>query len=107
MAQEYTYKLAQNLEDLDASKDSQTMWSSLKSRILETPSECIPRSRRRQQEGFSEETVEIIEKCRKARLDGKTGLRKQLRHKATRVMQADLESLVQSLCEAVGGNLAY
>ena len=74
MAREYADKLVQNLEYLDTSEDPQTLWSSFKSRILETASECIPRSIRRREVGVSEETVEIIEECRKARLDGKTGL---------------------------------
>ena len=50
VAQEYADKLAQNLEDLDTSEDPQTLWSSFKSRILETASECIRRSLRRQEE---------------------------------------------------------
>ena len=41
---EYVDKLAQNLEDLDASEDTQTLWSSFKSLILETAIECIQRT---------------------------------------------------------------
>ena len=106
MTHEYADKLAQNLEDLDASEDSQTLWSTFKSHVLETASECIPKSRRRKQEGASEETVEINEKCRKARLDGKAGLQKKLRRRAKRAMRADLESKIQGLCKVVEENLA-
>ena len=53
---------------------------------------------RRREEGVSEETVKIIEKCRKARLDGKTGLQKELRRRAKRAMRGDLESKIHGLC---------
>ena len=57
-------------------------------------------------EGVTEETVEIIEECRRVRLYGKVGLQKGLRGRAKRAKLGDLESKIQGLCEVVEENLA-
>ena len=60
----------------------------------------------RQGEGTSEETVEIVEKCRKARLDGRSdSYGRSYRRKAARAMRRDLEWKIKGLCEVVEGKL--
>ena len=65
-----------------------------------------PQFTQRKEEGVSEETVEIIHKCYRARIDGKTGLQKELRCRFKRTIRGDLESKIQGLCEVIEGNLA-
>ena len=105
VAQEYASKLAENLEGLSVSEDPQTLWSSFKSHILEAAGECIPRQPRRREEGISQETVDIIEECRKARLDGNAGRRRELRRSAVRAMRRDKEARIQGLCAAVESHI--
>ena len=105
VAQEYATKLAIALGEPDDTKDPESLWTDFKSSALNVASECIPRLPRRKQDGISQETIHIIEKSRSARLDGKTGLSRDLRREAVGAMRKDAEARVRELCETVEEHL--
>ena len=105
VAQAYANKLAESLAELDNSVDPQTLWSNFKHNILKVAGESIPKPPKRREEGISQETVDIIEESRKARLAGKTVLRRELRRRAVKAVRRDKEARVRELCEAVESHI--
>ncbi len=105
VAQAYATGLAEALGEPDATEGPEAVWSVFKSTTLDVAGECIPRPPRKIEDGISQETIDIIEKCRRARLDGETGRHRELRRDAVRAMRGDQESRIQGLCESVESHL--
>ena len=105
VAQAYATGLAEALGEPDATEGPEAVWSVFKSTTLDVAGVCIPRPPRKIEEGISQETIDIIEECRRARLDGETGRHRELRRDAVRAMRGDQESRIQGICESVESHL--
>ena len=98
VAQVYADGLVAALGEPRVNEGPEVLWTAFKTGILDVASGCIPKAPRRARDGMSAETVEIIDESRRARLDGKKGLYKDLRRKAVKSIREDAERRVQEVC---------
>ena len=105
VAHGYATGLVESLGGLDASDGPEDLWNSLSSRIQKAASESIPELPRRTGNVVSQETVDLIEEGRRARLDGKVDLARELRREVVRAVRHDREVEVRGLCETVESHL--
>jgi hypothetical protein len=105
VSNEYSRKLADRFEGVGDSDDPAEMWLSFKATVLDVASGCVG-TRRRTRRGFvSDGTLDIIERSRRARLDGRLDLFRSLRREAVRSLRADKESHVSGICRQVESHL--
>ena len=101
MAREYTRCLGERLEGLGASGDTQCLWTDFRDCVLEAASESIPKVTKGVRSDLSQATVDIIEECRKARLNGSSERYRKLKRECIRAVRGDREARLRDLCEAV------
>ena len=105
VAQDFTRKLGEGLEELRDADGPEELWTGFKTQILKVASECI-RSDRRTVKGFlTQGTLDTIEKCRRARLDGEVRQYRELKRETVRAIRRDREAQVREICETVESQL--
>ena len=101
VAGDFARNLGKRLEGLTTSGDTQGMWSDFRDCVIDAAGESIPKVTRSSRSDLSQETVSIIEECRKARLSGRSGRYRELRRESIRAVGRDKEARLRDLCETV------
>ena len=101
VAQEFARGLEERLEGLGVSGDTQGMWTDFRDCVLGAAGDSIPMVTKGRRSGLSQETVDIIEECRKARLSGRSGQYRVLRRECIRAVGRERDERLRDLCETV------
>jgi len=101
VAQGFASGLGERLENLEQSEDTQVLWSDFRDCVLDAARDSIPKVTKGKRSGLSQETVDIIEECRKARLNGSSGRYRELRRECIRAVTREKEARLRDLCETV------
>ena len=75
------------------------MWSAFKTTILDVASGCLGTHRRAKKNFVSQGLLDTIDQNRRARLDGRAELFRELRHKTVLALSVDKEAHVRGFCE--------
>ena len=101
----FSQKLNAGFTELNDCEDAERMWSSFKTSVLEAASEVIGTRPRAKRSFISADTLTLIERARRARLDGESGLARSLRRAVVRSLREDKEAFFRSICESVENHL--
>ena len=101
----YARQLGDALAGLDMPETPEGKWESFKTTVLSTARECIGFRKPAGRGMLSSGTADLIERGRRARLDGKSVLARQLRREAAHAMRQDKERHVRGICEQVESHL--
>ena len=85
--------------------DPEELWSAFKTTVLDVSRRCLGTHRRAKKNFVSQGTLDTIEQSRRARLNGRAELFRELRHKTVRALRVDKEAHVQGICEGVEHHL--
>ena len=94
VAEEFVNGLSEGLWDLGVSVDPEELWSAFKMTILDVASRYLGTHHQAKRIFVSEETLDTIDKCRRAKLDGRAEMFRELRRKTVRLLRADKETYV-------------
>ena len=81
------------------------MWSAFKTTILDVDGGCLGTHRRAKKNFVSQGTLDTVDQSRRARLNGRAELFRELRRKTVRVPRVDKEAYVRGICEGVEHHL--
>ena len=81
------------------------LWSAFKATILGVAGGCLGSHWRAKKNFRSQGTLDTIDQSRRARLNGRAELFKELRHKTVHVLRVDKEANVRGICEGVEHHL--
>ena len=101
VASEFARGLGTKLEQLGESEDTEVLWNGFRDCVLDAAGDSIPEVARGRRSDLSQETVDIIEECRKARLSGRSGRYRELRRECIRAVGRERDARLRDLCEAV------
>ena len=104
VAREFADGLRDRLGELPAGDDPEVMWNDFKTAVLSTASERLGKRRSARRSFVSKSTLDLVEKSRRARLDGDPAAR-ELRRRTVRALRADKEEYVRSVCGRVESHL--
>ena len=85
--------------------DPEELWSAFKTTILDVAGGCLGTHRRAKKNFVSQETLDTIDQSRRARLNGRVELFRELRRKTVRALRVDKEACVRGICEGVKHHL--
>uniref|UniRef100_UPI00358E9E4B V-type proton ATPase subunit H-like n=1 Tax=Myxine glutinosa TaxID=7769 RepID=UPI00358E9E4B len=101
VAEEFASRLSGVLGRLDALGDPEELWSAFKTTILDVASGCLGTHHQVKKNFVFQETLDIINLSRRARLDGRVELFRELRRKTVRSLRVYKEAYVRGICERV------
>ena len=104
-AEEFANKLSGDLGGLGALGDPEELWSAFKTTVLDVASGCLGTHRRVKKNFVSQGTLDTIGQRRRARLNGRADLFRELRRKTLRALRVDKEAYVRGICEGVEHHL--
>ena len=81
------------------------LWSAFKTTVHDVDSGCLGTHRRAKKNFVSQGTLDTIDQSRRARLNGKAELFRELRRKTVRALRVDKEAYVRGICEGVEHHL--
>ncbi len=90
---------------LGALGDPEELWSAFKTTILDVAGGCLGTHQRAKKNFVSQGTLDTIDQSRRARLNGRAELFRELRYKTVRVPRVDKEAYVRGICEGVEHHL--
>ncbi|TFJ88776.1 hypothetical protein [Lonepinella koalarum] len=102
VAEEFAHKLQDSFKELGDGNDSEELWSNFKTKILKVEGEGLETSRKTRRGFLTPETMDIIEKSRRARLESRTGHYKAVKRASVRALGMDEEEQVRGICETIG-----
>ena len=70
------------------------LWSAFKTTVLDFAGECVGTHRRAKKNFVSQGTLDTIDQSRRARLNGRAELFRELRHKTVSALRVDKEAYV-------------
>ena len=70
------------------------MWSAFKTTVLDGASHCLRNLRRAKKNFVSQGTLDTMDQSRRARLNGRAELFRELRHKTVHALRVDKEAYV-------------
>ena len=85
--------------------DPEELWSAFKTTILDVAGGCLGTHRRVKKSFVSQGTLDTINQSRRARLNDRAELLRELRHKTVRAERVDKEAYVRGICEEVEHHL--
>ena len=92
VAEEFTNRLSGHLGGLGALGDPEELWSACKTTVLDVASGCLGTRRRAKKNFVSQGTLDTIDQSRRARLNGRTELFRELRWKTVHALMVDKEA---------------
>ena len=101
MAEEFANKLSGDLGGLGALGGPEELWSAFKTTVLDVAGGCLGTHRRAKKNFVSQGTLDTIDQSRRARLNGRAELFRELRRKTVRALRVDKEAHVRGICEGV------
>ena len=90
---------------MGALENPEELWSAFKTSILDVAGGCFGTHHRARKNFVSQGTLDIIDHRRRARLNGRAELLRELRRKIVRALKLDKEAYVQGICEGVEHHL--
>ena len=105
VAEEFANKLSGDLGGLGALGGPEELWSVFKTTVLDVAGGCLGTHRREKKNFVSQLTLHSIDQSRRARLNGRAELSRELRHKTVRALRVDKEANVRGICERVEHHL--
>ena len=85
-------RLSGDLENLGALGNPEELWSAFKTTILDVASGCLGTDQRAKKNFLSQGTLDTIDQSRRARLNGRAELFRELRCKTVRALREDKEA---------------
>ena len=92
VAEEFANKLSEHLGGLHALRNPEELWSAFKTTIIDVAGGCLGTHCREKKNFVSQGTLDTIDQSRRARLNGRAELFRELRHKTLRVLRVDKEA---------------
>ena len=89
VAEEFTNRLSGDLGGLGALGNPEQLWSAFKTTILDVASGCLETHCRAKKNFVSQGTLDTIDQSRRARLNGRAELFRELRHKTVCALRVD------------------
>ena len=74
------------------------LWSAFKTTVFDVAGGCLGTHRRAKKNFVSQGTLDTIDQSRRARLNGRAELFRELRHETGRALRVDKEAYVQGIC---------
>ena len=105
VAEEFANKLSGDLGGLGALENPEELWSAFKTSILDDAGGCLGTHRRAKNHYLSQGTLDTIDQSRRARLNGRAELFRELRHKTVHALRVGKEAYVRGICEGVEHHL--
>ena len=93
-AEEFVNRLSGNLGGLGALGDPEQLWSAFKTTVLDVAGRCLGTHRRAKKFFVSQGTLDTIAQSRRARLNGRAELFRELRCKTVCALRVDKEAYV-------------
>ena len=81
------------------------LWSAIKTTILDVAGGCLRTYHRAKKNFVSQGTLDTIAQSRRARLNDRAELFRELRHKTVRVVRVDKVTYVRGICEGIEHHL--
>ena len=101
VAEEFANKLSVDLGGLGALGGPEELWSAFKTTILDVAVGCLLTHCMAKKYFVSQGTLNTIDQNRRARLNGRAELFRELGHKTVHELRVDKEADVQGICEGV------
>ena len=92
-------RLSRDLRGLGASGDPEELWSGFKTTVLDVAGRCLGTHWRAKKNFVSQGTMDTIAQSRRARLNGRAELFRELRRKTVCALRVDKEAYVRGICE--------
>ena len=92
VAEEFANKLSGDFGGLGALGDPEELWSAFKTTILDVAGKCLGTHTRAKKNFISQGTLDTIDQSRRARLNGRAELFRELRRKTVRALRVDKEA---------------
>ena len=105
VAEEFANRLSGDLGSLGALGDTEELWSTFKTTVLDVVRGCLVTHRKAKKNFVSQGTLDTIAQSRRARLNGRAELFRELRRKTVRALRVDKEAYVRGICEGVEHHL--
>ena len=99
VAEEFAKRLSGDLGD------PQEFWSAFKTTVLDVAGGCLGIHHTAKKNFVSQGTLDTIDQSRRARLNGRAELFRELRHKTLCTLRVDNKADVQVICEGVEHHL--
>ena len=90
---------------LGAFGDPEELWSAFKTTVLDVAGGCLGTHCWAKKNVVSQGTLDTIDQSRRARLNGRAELFRELRRKTVRALWVDKEAYVRGICERVEHHL--
>ena len=84
---------------LGAFGDPKELWSAFKTTVIDVAGRCLGTHRRAKKTFVSQGTLDTIDQSRRARLNGRAELFRELRRKTVRAQRVDKKVYVRGICE--------
>ena len=94
VAEEFVNRLSGDLGGLCALGDLEELWSAFKTTILDVAGRCFGTHQRAKKNFVFHGTMDTIDQSRRARLNGRAELFRELRRKTVRALRVDKEAYV-------------
>ena len=94
VAEEFANRLSGDFGGLGALGDSEELWSVFRTTVLDVSGGCLGTHRRAKNNFVYQGTLDTIDQSRRARLNGRAELFRELRHKTVRARWVDKEAYV-------------
>ena len=95
--EEFANRLSGDLEGLGALGNPEELWSAFKTTVLDVAGGYLGTHRRAKKNFVSQGTLDSIDQSRRARLNGRAELFRELRRKTARALRVDKEAYVQGI----------
>ena len=94
VAEDFANRLSRDLGGLGAMGNPEELWSAFKTTVLDVAGGCLGTHHSAKKNFVSQGTLDTIEQSRRARLNGRAELFRELRRKTVRVLRVDKEAYV-------------
>ena len=101
VAEEFANRLSGHLGCLGALEGPEELWSAFQNTFLDVAGGCLGTQRRAKNNFVSQRTLDIIDQSRKAMLNGRAELFRELRHKTACALRVDKAAYVRGICDRV------
>ena len=81
------------------------LWSAFKTTVLDVAGGCLGTHRRAKKNFVSQGTLDTVHQSRRARLNDRAELFRELRRKPVRALRVDKETYVRGICKGVEHHL--
>ena len=105
VAEEFANRLSGHLGGLGALEDPEELWRAFKTTVLDVAGRSLGTHRRVKKNFVSQVTLDAIHQSRRARLNGRAELFRQLRRQSVCALRLGKESNVRAICEEVEHHL--